>query len=253
MSNSKSESKIQESDGEMELPEEFLIAHRNIQSKIEYLVGYHRIQLPPKYQNRKSILLMQYFATDSLDEYIAGQHNRLGRDHQGVNGDNLISRRDAWLSFVFDAMIVSIIFADHNLINKAWNCLNIASYHIARVEVITEIDMRIQLNISKAKKFKSKEAISRQTIKEKKLLIDLFFKNSPDLGWKSLKIAMHQIEPHLIKVLKTQNPNDTPQEVKKASEELLEKLGSWMRTDENFKTQIYRHIQNKIVPDLTKL
>ena len=103
------------------------------------------------------------------------------------------------------------------------------------------------------KKIKSKEALSRETINKKKLLIDLFFKNAPESGWKNLKLALHEIRPHLIKEMQAKKPKDNQQEVERASEELLQKLGKWMRTDLNFKSQIYRHIHNKIVPDLSKL
>ena len=85
------------------------------------------------------------------------------------------------------------------------------------------------------------------------MLVGLFFKNSPELGWKNLKLALYEIRPHLIKEMQAKKPKDNQQEVERASEELLQKLGKWMRTDLNFKSQIYRHIHNKIVPDLSKL
>ena len=253
MSNSKSESEIQEFDGEMEFPEEFLIAHRDIQLKIEYLFGYHQIKVPPEYMARTSFLLKQFPTEKSLHEYVTTQQNRLERDHEGVNGQNLLSRRDAWFRLSIDAICAAKIFAKNDSIDKAWFCLNISAYQIARVQIITQIEIRIRENISMDEKIKSKEALSRETINKKKLLIDLFFKNAPESGWKNLKLALYEIRPHLIKEMQAKKPKDNQQEVERASEELLQKLGKWMRTDLNFKSQIYRHIHNKIVPDLSKL
>ena len=41
--------------------------------------------------------------------------------------------------------------------------------------------------------------------------------------------------------------------IKKESKDLREKLLKWMRTDLNLKYKIYRHLHNKIVPELTEL
>ena len=252
MTKNRSEPKNQESGRTIKVPDEFYDALFDLRSKMEKMRSLHEVRFSEDYDDPESFLMKQCSTKNALDEYITNRHNCLTSERPAVNKYNLIYLRDTWLRFAIDARWAAEFFACNDLIHKAWSCLNIATYHLARVHMIIEIDARIKDNISK-KKFKSKEVLSQQTINEKKLLVGLFFKNSPELGWKNLKLALHEIRPHLIKEMQDKKPKDNQQEVERASEELLQKLGKWMRTDLNFKSQIDRHIHNKIVPDLSKL
>ncbi len=119
--------------------------------------------------------------------------------------------------------------------------------------MVTEIDIRTKENFLKKQKLKSQETSSQKTINDKRFLVNLFFGHSPESGWKNLKLALHEIRPHLIKELKAKKPNSDQQEIDEALEGLLQKLANWRRTDSIFKSQIDRHIQNKVVPDLANL
>lgn len=237
----------------VEVPVDFHDAFQDLDSDIDNLIRHHKIIFPPEYNTPREILFKQNFDLKTLYEHIERQHFELKNNRPWDNRHNLIYQRDAWLMFAMDAKVAAHIFAIHELINSAWSCLNIGTYHFARATMITEVDIRIQLIISNKQTRKSKEASNQITKNAKESLVALFRNNAPASGWKTLKIALHEIRKNLIDEVKAKEPTNGEQEIKKLVENVLPKIVNWMRTDLIFKAQIDRHIQNKTVPDLTHL
>lgn len=205
------------------------------------------------YNTSRGIQFEQMYDLNTLSDYINEQHFELKNNRPWENRHNLIYQRDIFLIFAMDAKIAANIFAIHKCIDSAWSCLNIGTFHYARAAMITEVDIRIQSILLKKQSRKSQAESNQIRKNAKKSLVDLFRKNAPASGWETLKVALHKLKPHFIKELEEKNPNSDQQKTDKALEDLLKNLDNWMRTDEIFKDQIHRHIQNKTVPDLTKL
>lgn len=250
---SESDPKNPETEIAVEVPVEFYDAFNFLNSDIEHLLWHHEIKLPLDYTTSRGIQFKQKYDLQILSEYINEQHSELKNNRPWENRHNLIYQRDLFLIFAMDAKIAANIFAIHECIDSAWSCLNIGTFHYARAAMITEVDVRIQSSLLKKQTRKSQEASNQITKNAQKSFVELFKNNAPPSGWETLKVALHEIRPHLIKELKAKKPTSDQQVIDKALEDLLEKFVSWMRIDSIFKSQIDRHIQNRIVPDLTNL
>lgn len=190
---------------------------------------------------------------ERIYDAIVEENSALANERHDINRNNFLFLRDRWLIFSAKATNAASTFILSDYIDSAWRCINMATYHIAKAEMILEIELRIKGNLREKQQIKSK-ADSNQIIKnEKNRLVELFLQNAPEVGWKNLKLALHEIRPKLIAEFKIKKPQASQQELEQASDDLQRKLRNWMRTDPVFKSQIDRHIQNKPVPDFSQL
>lgn len=204
-------------------------------------------KIPPDTSHHKKSRLERIY-----DE-ILKQNSALAKERYDVNRKNFSHLRDRWVIFSATAIDAANRLTLNGHINSAWHCINMATYHIGRAEMILEIEFQINQKLREKQKRKSRADSNQITKNEKNRLVELFLQNAPDVGWKNLKLALHEIRPQLIADFKIKKPQASQQELEQASDDLQRKLRNWMRTDPVFKSQINRHIQNKSVPDFSHL
>lgn len=221
-----------------------------------YVQGLLGLEYEPdllsKFKKNAHPLLREGIDAIGLTNYMSKRREEVSSGEASENIYNLLRHRDEWLKIVIDAAIAAKLISTIEDFDRAWRYVNIGIYYMSRVEIICNLDVRISVALEQ-KKVKSKSDSSQKAINEKKIWIDLFFHNAPASGWKNLKVALRAIEPHLIAELKRRKPEEAEGNIRKESENLRAKLLKWIRTDLSLKYKIYRHLHNKIVPDLTKL
>ena len=276
------EDEEQKGDDVIQVPEELFECLKELVVRVCNLVRYYDIMLPFDYRaafdfyfaddlyirgalgleyepdllskskNNAHPLVVEGIDAIGLTNYMSKRREEVSGGQASENIYNFLHHRDDWLKIAIDAAIAAKLISTIENFDRAWKYVNMGTYYISRAEIICSLEVRISTAL-KQKKSKSKSDSSQKTINEKKIWIDLFFHNAPASGWENLKVALYAIEPHLIEELKRRKPEETEINIKKESKDLREKLLKWMRTDLNLKYKIYRHLHNKIVPELTEL
>jgi len=224
-------------------------------SKETRLVSRDIFHLMEKFGIKKSEIKIKNNTEDfhAIFESLLHHEKEVRSIEFGSTGKNFLYHRDRWIQFSIDAIVISEYFFNKNIHNKAWLSLNLATRYIAKAEVISRIHMCTIVEIEEKQKKSASRKMGAITKKSKDLLAEIFKIHAPIQGWPTMKLAIHQITPHLLDEIKSRNPNATQEKIEAICDNNIKNITKWMRTDLAFKMKIERHLQDKAVPDLSDI